>query len=1234
VAVFYDEGAGFKISHTMSGANGTQIAVDTANALPINLYGNVTVTSNLEVGTANLFVDTTTGNVGVGKTDPQYKLDVVGTSAFSSNLEVGTANLFVDTTTGNVGVGKTEPQYKLDVMGTSAFSSNLEVGTANLFVDTVTGNVGVGTTDPQYKLDVVGTSAFSSNLEVGTANLFVDTTTGNVGVGKTDPGAALDVNGTANLNSNVYAPNLPLAATASNLVTWNSATGDLMDSGGLISNKLAIVSEQPPTALTGDSTVVDGHGTYKVTSSSEGSEPNFGDWNCFDKLTGSTSGWSSDQTYDTVTFLHDGTHSIGGINGEWVKLELPYKTRLRHISLQARSEGDTKQLLPGTFSIIGSNDDSSWTLLKQITGVVASDYSTETQKQFVIDASASYKYYALVVEKIAGGSYASTNNRTIIGEWRLFTETFAVDGGLPIFNGNVDVVGTAKIDGKLKTSEVEEVTPSINTPFNIDIDIIGTWLNADNPGNIDVDGNGKVTKVWDETSLGNDFTVSANRGVTYDTSKRMLYFDGRDPLTNHMEAPLPASVLTADTPYCFTAVVETHEPPDVSATIQLIANLFNSDNDGTDRRHNLYLSSGNRVNSHAGKATDILINREKTRIKYIATINFDGTTVSLYVNGMFAAETTEVTSTRPEAVVRIGSDSDNNNSYSFKSWLGEAIFFTRNLTEDELIHLHKYLNAKWDIYKKPVFDIFTAAGQSNMSGRAGDADATVKPDYGREFDPQYWTAATKTPLKLIRDPVGATDTIDTASTGSCLPAFCEEYYKQTGRECIILYCAKGGSSIFNSLEWDIDYKDTNFVKRSTDILNKAEIVLENWGYEVKNKSLLWHQGESDQAQTTAAYKAKFLQLYDYWISNGYDNVFYYEISRTATNEFVNPRAAQREMWKDRANLHFVFSCYKFYAQSKFSDSIHYSPEGYDEMGREGAKYAAKVLNATRNATVEKVLDIVPGGTSSTSGIKIPYGTTDQRPTNPQNGTLRFNTDTEFIEYAYANGWVPIQNNSRTFTPSYSLVGNTEDLTPWTVVYEIDDPTRDSSGNIIYTYRRDTDTTVTALPSYTRIAYYMTHKFSGQTKIDEIFCSFDKITALDTISELKVPDNSYSGVLDNTTIQNLNVYCSNSTAQPKRTGINGSLEIWRSNYGTTGGNSSVYDYDDETNDNDLGFGSFQVHDRTNNKTCLAWNDHADANPDIGMGENVSGHPFYDSSGNLDWTFATNFNSDFSLKILVR
>ena len=43
-------------------------------------------TSNLEIGTANLFVDTTTSNVGIGTTNPGYKLDVNGDIYATGNI--------------------------------------------------------------------------------------------------------------------------------------------------------------------------------------------------------------------------------------------------------------------------------------------------------------------------------------------------------------------------------------------------------------------------------------------------------------------------------------------------------------------------------------------------------------------------------------------------------------------------------------------------------------------------------------------------------------------------------------------------------------------------------------------------------------------------------------------------------------------------------------------------------------------------------------------------------------------------------------------------------------------------------------------------------------------------------------------------------------------------------------------------------------------------------------------
>jgi hypothetical protein len=83
----------------------------------VSLYGGLAVTSNLEVGSSNLFVDTLNTRVGVGTTEPDASLHVTGNAYITSNLEVGQANLFVDTLNTRVGVGTTEPKESLDVVG-------------------------------------------------------------------------------------------------------------------------------------------------------------------------------------------------------------------------------------------------------------------------------------------------------------------------------------------------------------------------------------------------------------------------------------------------------------------------------------------------------------------------------------------------------------------------------------------------------------------------------------------------------------------------------------------------------------------------------------------------------------------------------------------------------------------------------------------------------------------------------------------------------------------------------------------------------------------------------------------------------------------------------------------------------------------------------------------------------------------------------------------------------------
>jgi len=120
----------------------------------------------------------TVSNVGVGTTNPQYKLDVAGdinlTGTFRQNGSTFVASRWTSGTgdniyrsSGNIGLGLTNPQYKLDVAGdinfTGTFRQNGSAFVASRWtagsgdnIYRLNGDIGIGVASPTAKLDVNG----------------------------------------------------------------------------------------------------------------------------------------------------------------------------------------------------------------------------------------------------------------------------------------------------------------------------------------------------------------------------------------------------------------------------------------------------------------------------------------------------------------------------------------------------------------------------------------------------------------------------------------------------------------------------------------------------------------------------------------------------------------------------------------------------------------------------------------------------------------------------------------------------------------------------------------------------------------------------------------------------------------------------------------------------------------------------------------------------------------------
>ena len=213
------------ITDTTTSTNATTGALKVAGGIStqknLNVGSNAHISSNLEVGTANLFVNTLTSNVGIGTKTPTELLDIAAVS--------GDHDAFIRLRSGSGGSPVTESGIKLtestrygwriahnantDSLKIAHQDQNDAINGDNYMVFKSGGNIGIAEADPTSKLQVAGDVNITDTTE-----------------SKLRTNGALIVAGGIGVASNVNTTNLHALGTTASA---SKTTGTVVVAGGV-----------------------------------------------------------------------------------------------------------------------------------------------------------------------------------------------------------------------------------------------------------------------------------------------------------------------------------------------------------------------------------------------------------------------------------------------------------------------------------------------------------------------------------------------------------------------------------------------------------------------------------------------------------------------------------------------------------------------------------------------------------------------------------------------------------------------------------------------------------------------------------------------------------------------------------------------------------------------------------------------------------------------------------------
>lgn len=179
-------------------------------------------------------------------------------------------------------------------------------------------------------------------------------------------------------------------------------------------------------------------------------------------------------------------------------------------------------------------------------------------------------------------------------------------------------------------------------------------------------------------------------------------------------------------------------------------------------------------------------------------------------------------------------------------------------------------------------------------------------------------------------------------------------------------------------------------------------------------------------------------------------------------------------------------------------------------------------------------------------------------------------------------------------------------TSWYKVYQW------STWNDVGTFSYDLDNSASA-PSFSRILYiFAVGDSSVWIELDDFTSNTANRTGVPLTWTYEVDVTNLVAKFKKGTFTGAD----NSTIYNRFNGVDGRINFWPSNYGTTGENDSLYDSDDSGFGTSNGYGSMQFFDVSQSPShCMfSWSYWGSGTNIFGIGNRNTSHP--------DWTFANN------------